>query len=325
MSLFCRYICIVIAICLSYQLMGQDLTYFSQYLSSQAINNPAYVGSKNGVNLEAIVRGQWLDIEGAPMTQAIAVHTPVPLFNSGIGLKISNDIAGVGRHTEVSFAYAYQIYNKKQSLLSVGIEAGAAQRYLDGSLLITPQGNYEDGLDHQDNLIDQQITTSLLPKLNIGGYFSNNQLEIGVSIHNLVEFSDKNGIGGQTVEPQKRVMTLYSSYIFYVGSSYEVQPFGAIITDLNNYQTNLGVLATYNEFIQAGISFRGYNKNSVDALIGLLAYKPNPKIKIGYAYDFTLSTIKQSTRQTHEISINYLLIDTFSSKSSNILYNPRFL
>ncbi len=318
-------ILLALLFCAITQVAAQNTPHFSQFLSAQSTFNPAYNGSQMGVNLEGIVRGQWLGIDGAPLSQTLSVHTPVPLFKSGIGLQVHNDLTGALRNSGLTVSYAYQLLQTKQSLLAIGISGGVFQQYLDGTQLVTPQGLYEDEVNHEDDLLSNNSTTTIAPNLNIGAYFQNEQLEIGLVAQNIIEPSFKNGLDEQIITQQKMTFNVYGSYTIDIGMRYLLRPFGSLITDMNNYQTNIGVIGTYDNFLSVGISFRGYNKNSVDALIGMLAYQISPKWQIGYAYDLTLSALRTATSQTHELTINYRLIDSFSSKSGNILYNPRFL
>jgi len=319
------YTILTFLFCAFTQITAQNTPHFSQYLFVQSTFNPAYNGTQVGINLEGSIRGQWLGIEGAPMSQTFSVHTSVPYFKSGIGLQIKNDLTGALRNTGINLSYAYQLIQNKQSLLSVGISGGFSQQYLDGSKIVTPQGLYEEQINHEDDLLSNNTTTTTIPNLNVGIYFQNSQLELGLVAQNILEADFKNGLDGQVVSQQKMTFNVYGSYTMDIGMRYQLRPFGSLITDMNNYQTSIGVIGTYEQLLSAGISFRGYNKNSVDALIGMLAYQISPKWKIGYSYDLAVSAIRIATNQTHELTINYRLIDSFSSKSGNILYNPRFL
>ena len=53
----------------------QDPAY-SMYMFNGLFLNPAYAGSQEVVDVMAILREQWVGVDGAPQTANISVHTP---------------------------------------------------------------------------------------------------------------------------------------------------------------------------------------------------------------------------------------------------------
>jgi hypothetical protein len=55
--------------------------------------NPAYAGSRGALSIFALHRTQWVGLDGAPVTNAVSVNTP--LNNSKLGaVSIINDRIG---------------------------------------------------------------------------------------------------------------------------------------------------------------------------------------------------------------------------------------
>jgi hypothetical protein len=55
--------------------------------------NPAYAGSRGALSIFALHRTQWVGLDGAPVTNAVSVNTP--LNNSKLGaVSIINDRTG---------------------------------------------------------------------------------------------------------------------------------------------------------------------------------------------------------------------------------------
>jgi hypothetical protein len=81
----------------------------------------------------------------------------------------------------------------------------------------------------------------------------------------------------------------------------------------------------YNDNIFLGASFRGYSKNTQDALAIFGGVKLSPKMKLAYSYDVTLSGLNTIAQATHEIVLQYNLGKEFGKgKLPPIIYNPRF-
>jgi len=56
----------------------------------------------------------------------------------------------------------------------------------------------------------------------------------------------------------------------------------------------------FNNIVWAGLSFR-----SGDAISLNLEYQLTRKLRVGYAYDYTISRLRYSTSGSHEICIGY--------------------
>ena len=67
---------------------------FTQYMFNQLAINPAYAGSAERVSLKALSRHQWVGFEGAPSTQTLTVHSPLPFESVALGGTIMRDQHG---------------------------------------------------------------------------------------------------------------------------------------------------------------------------------------------------------------------------------------
>ena len=82
-------------------LFSQQEASFSQYMFNQQLINPAYVGAQSYTQLSILNHSQWLNIEGAPETQALSVGTKLSK-KIGIGFSAFNDRIGPARNTSSS-------------------------------------------------------------------------------------------------------------------------------------------------------------------------------------------------------------------------------
>ncbi len=321
---------IVVFQCLTTLLMSSDLlaqktSLSSHYLLNQSHYNPAYAGIPSSLNFDGVLRAQWIGIEGAPVTQSISAHVPVPLFNSGFGINFSNDVLGAGRTNEFGVSYSYRII-QKGFVLSSGIRLGGILQNIDNSLLVTPTGNYDnDVINHQDDLLSTTKSNAFAPNLNLGLYFKSDNIEAGLVFDRILNLKYSLGIEQSRLAQQQNEVHIYMNYFVEIGYNFSLQPMLMLSTDFANIQTSIGTFASYRNFLDAGISLRGYNNKTLDALIGLLKYRINEKLVVAYAYDYPISSIRNVSTQTHELSILYRISNFLKTNKKKIIFNPRFM
>jgi type IX secretion system PorP/SprF family membrane protein len=56
---------------------GQQDAQFTQYMYNTININPAYAGSRGAFSIFALHRTQWVGLDGAPVTNAVSVNTPL--------------------------------------------------------------------------------------------------------------------------------------------------------------------------------------------------------------------------------------------------------
>ena len=75
-------------------LYAQQDAMFSHYMFNLQSVNPAYVGSRQVLNVMTVHRSQWLGFKGSPMTQTISLNMPLFDDEIGYGLTLMNDKIG---------------------------------------------------------------------------------------------------------------------------------------------------------------------------------------------------------------------------------------
>lgn len=287
--------------------------------------NPAYAGLDHSLSATGIYRAQWDQLEGNPITQNINVHMPLYIFSSGIGINLENDELGAERRTSGSVAYNYQLPVGRKALLALGLEAGIAQRTLDGSRLRTPEGNYTDAtvIFHNDDILPVSSVSATATTFGAGIYFYSEQFEAGFAVRHLNEPS---------VSFDVLSLQLARAYFFTAGAHFDLSqslslhPSLMVRSDLSQTQTDIAAIFKYNDNIFGGASFRGYNSDSVDALAFIAGFKLNEKVTVAYAYDLTLSPLNQVSNGSHELMLNYNLNKRIGTgRPPKVIYNPRTL
>ncbi|NJN76946.1 MAG: type IX secretion system membrane protein PorP/SprF [Saprospiraceae bacterium] len=303
----------------SLTVMAQQPAQYSLYMFNQYNFNSAYAGLDESVSATGVFRRQWLGLPGSPSTQDFNVHLPLYLVKGAFGLGIENDALGAERNIKITAAYNYQ-QQIGDSWISAGIRGGILQKTLDGTVLI-PRDQ-----DQIDNYIPTGIATSMAPIVDAGVYFKNESLQIGLSANNLLENSVDFALNEPTNIKFLRNYFFIFAYNLDIGSKINVSPSILVKSDIQEIQTDFSAIVKYNDNIMVGASFRGYNSNTIDAVVMMAGMKVTSNITIAYAYDLPLSGLSATNTGSHEIMLNYNLNKVFGAGvPPKIIYNPRFL
>lgn len=308
-------------------LHGQNSPQYSNFMFNRSVINPAAIGSENVLDATLLYRNQWVGIKGNPTHQTISVHSPLNFFNSSAGIQVVNEMQGAERATHILLAYAYKVPFKFGGL-SFGISGGIIQKALDGTQLRAPQGIFTDQAyeGHNDPFIPEKLTSDITPEINLGVYFNNRKMFAGIAVNNVVE---SNAIlqtaSFETQIEFSRYYSLIGGYILKVNEKLNLLPNVLIKTDFIQYQTDFNLLVQYNDNIYGGLSFRGVSKSTNDAVIAMLGFRIFKQLRIGYSYDFSVSSLNNANSGSHEIFLGYKLNLRDLASPGKIIYNPRFL
>ena len=253
-------------------------------------------------------------------------HAPSSLLRGGIGVQVSNDLIGAERTTMASLSYAYRRRLGGRAILAAGVQAGIVQKALRGDELISPEGVYSDGsIDHSDNLIPVVQQSGLAPNAALGLQVETRRWWAGVAVQNLL--SPTVTWNTPTDEIKFRFARHYTAQLQYnvsLGSRLLLSPTVLLQSDLNQHQLQSLLMATWNNNIEAGVAFRGFNGQTTDAVAALAGLKVRKNLRLLYSYDITLSDLSQHSGGSHELSLRYQL-PFASSRGGKTIYNPRFL
>lgn len=306
-------------------LYGQQPAQYSLYMFNKFHYNPAYAGLDNSLVLTGAFRKQWTGLEGSPTTQNLNAHLPVYYLNSGFGLKLENDVTGASKQLSIAGAFNYRFY-VGDGILAVGLEGGIVQRSLDGNKLRAPEGSYDEppgSIIHNDNVLPVGLVTAAVPTFSAGLYYQSERLEVGIAAQHLTEPEAAfDALSIQLI----RNYSLMATYSFEIGRSFTLHPSLIVRSDTRQTQTDVSLVANYNENFFGGAGFRGYNSESIDAIAIIAGFKLSANLSLAYAYDLTLSNLNTVSNGSHEILITYNLNRVFGKgHPPRIIYNPRSL
>ncbi len=289
------------------------------------VYNPASVGSEEMLDFLALYRSQWVGINGNPSVQAFSIHSPLTILNSSAGIFATNEMQGEERVTSVMLSYAYR-YPFKKGSIAFGISGGIMQRAIDGSKLRSPGGNYAHGINHEDPLIPDNLSSGITGDVNLGVYFQTKKMYAGISANNLFESKIKLQVGTLESELKNpRYYTAVAGYRVKVGRKLYLIPNVSIKTDFINIQPELNSILQYKDNIYGGASFRGFAPDLKDAFVLMMGFKIFKNLRAGYSYEFSLSALNNANSGSHEVYIRYSIRIKDLLSPGKIIYNPRNL
>ena len=304
--------------------VAQQSSQSSLYFLNKYKYNPAYAGFDRSLSITGAYRTQWLGIARNPITQSINAHSPLYLLKGSVGIAVENDIVGAISKLSTSLSYNY-VKESNIGLWSAGARIGVNQVSLDGSLLITPDGVYEDGLiNHNDQILPDTKINGLAPFASIGGYFIHDLFEAGISVENIIASQVDLGSAGTSFDIRP-TLNIYGEFFYNFSGVLDFHPSIFLKTDFKETQLDISIQTIYDDYLYGGIAWRGFNSRTFDAFILFAGIQLNEKWKIGYAYDIPVSALNIVARGSHEVVLNYNLNKVIGlGLPPKTIYNPRF-
>ncbi len=332
------------------QTFGQQDPMFTQYMFNSLTFNPAYAGSKNYLSANVLYRTQWagwnarnnglnpeLTTGGAPVSQTFTIHTPVNK-RIGVGLSIVNDKIGATESTGANISYAYRI-PFAEGHLALAIQGGMVNFRGDFRNLIARDTDDPAFADLQPN--------EWRPNFGTGIYYNSDRFYAGVSVPRLVETTLRERLPGSRV---KEVVTAYRHFYFTMGGaiplngnrdfvfkpSFLVKSVG-LLSELERSGSSTTLIAAPTEFdldasiflyrtFWVGLSFRSSfdifitQQSSTDSADAWFAFYMGNGLRLGFAYDFSLTPIQDSSVGSFEMSVGY----DFNYEDVDSVNSPRY-
>ncbi|MGO4822780.1 MULTISPECIES: PorP/SprF family type IX secretion system membrane protein [unclassified Flavobacterium] len=284
--------------------LAQQDAQYTQYMYNTININPAYAGSRGALSIFALHRTQWVGLEGAPVTNAVSMHTPLNNSNLGLGISVLNDKIGPTRENTISADLSYTIPTSENYKLSFGIKATANLFDLDVTRL--------NPVDDDPSLHD--YSNKFTPNVGAGLYLHSSKAYVGLSIPNFIETNryDDNEIA---IFKEKINYYLIAGYIFDLNRDIQFKP--ALLTKMvagAPLQVDLSANFMYANKLMLGAAYRWSAAVSVMA-----GFQVSDALYIGYGYDLETTKLDNYNSGSHEIFLRYELF-----KNNNKIITPRF-
>ena len=301
------------------ELFSQQFAQRGLYMLDPYSFNPGYGGLNNGLSITGNFRRQWSNLEGKPVSEYISAHMPLRNINSGIGVNFNHDAIGASNIVEGSLSYNYIL--PLPVFLSVGGGIGLSSKRLDGNLLRTPEGNYENGVDHQDPNIPNTKISSNNGIVNLGIVMRAELLELGLSSMQTLSFKANNK-EAYYYKPYNHLI-FYGSYFYSLEENWKIVPNILLKYDFNSLQTDVDI-HLYNKNIFGGVGVRGFNSKSFDAIKLIIGGRITERIMVSYNFESSISEIKTYSGNTHELLLQYRIPTNFIQRpKEKMIYHPR--
>lgn len=269
---------------------------YTMYMWNTLAVNPGYAGSADLFTVTGLARQQWVGLSGAPSTQTLTAHTPLPMESLGVGLSVVHDQVGPVNNTVAYADVAYRIRVNDRSRLAFGLKAGI-------DLMQLKLGSVQN-VDVNDPLFGQNITSKAAPNFGFGLYYWNAKGYLGLSVPKLLEQDRFEADAANTVVSavrQRRHYFLIGGYVFDFGRDVKFRP-SFLLKAVEGAPISLDLSAMFllREKLWLGAAYR--NQAAVSALI---AYQITDQFKVGYAHDFTTTALRSYQSGTHELMLSY--------------------
>ncbi|MFV5693789.1 type IX secretion system membrane protein PorP/SprF [Flavobacterium sp. LT1R49] len=283
---------------------AQQDAQFTQYMYNTININPAYAGSRGALSIFALHRTQWVGLDGAPVTNAVSINTPLNGNNLGLGVSIINDKIGPTKENTISADLSYTIPTSETFKLSFGIKATANLFDLDVSRL--------NPVDDDPSLHDYNNKFS--PNIGAGLYWHSNKAYVGFSVPNFIETNryDDNEVA---IFKEQINYYLIAGYVFDFNNYIKFKP--AVLTKMVKgapLQFDVSGNFMFNDKFVVGVAYRWSA-----ALSAMVGFQVSEGLYIGYGYDHETTNLDNYNSGSHEIFLRYELF-----KNNNKITTPRF-
>ncbi len=292
---------------------GQQDPGFTQYMYNMSVVNPGYATNDLGtLNIGGIYRTQWVGAVGAPTTYSLFMHTPISeKFETGLNIVKDELGENVLNETNVTADLAYLVKLNNTAKLSFGVKAGVNFFNTDFK-----------GFRLNDDAISADLAFQNLSEtffnLGAGAFYFSDKYYLGLSVPNFLPNKHlKEASGIQAIGIDELHFFFTGGYVFNLTDNIKFKP--AFMTKIvSNSPLSADITANFlfNDKFEVGVSHR-FN----DSFSGLVNYRINNQLRVGYAYDHTISNLGQFNSGSHELIVIFNL-DTFGKKGYD--KSPRF-
>jgi len=308
--------------------VSQDYTY-SQFYANALYLNPALAGTEYCPRIILNYRNQWPSLPGSFVSYSASYDQFSEFLSGGLGLQFDYNTSGEGALYEFQlngmYAYNFQISDLMEANLA--LQAGIGNYGLNKNKLIFPSGLLPgNGIpsleDYKNNVIFPDFASGFMIGYN-EKYFvgaavhhltqpdislkteSENLLRMKVTVHAGANFDSRHTTGFR--HAKNPTLTISPNIMYQQQGKYK--------------QLNVGTYFTYQPFV-AGLWYRHAfaNPDAVIISIGL----QQKKLRLGYSFDYTLSSLSIAGGGAHEISLSWAYDCDKKRKNSRAIKCPSF-
>lgn len=270
----------------------QDIM-ISQYMFNSLVLNPAYAGTHSYWQGTVLHRSQWLKFEKAPTSQTLCLDGPVMGGKLGVGLNLSNDQIGLVNEFNVAGNAAGRV-SLGEGFLSAGIRIGLS-RY---------SANLTEAIiwDEEDPIYAANLKGQTSLRIGAGLYYYTRNWFVGFSVPSMAAADENISFNSEGLNSYYRNhYYLNAGFVFEPSPDFAIKP-----STLIKFQGNAPVELDLNcNVLFLNKFWLGAGWRTGDALIAMAEWNINSQLRIGYAFDYTLTQIADYSNNSHEVMLGY--------------------
>ena len=297
-----KIIIIFIVLISTIETRAQQDSQFTNYMYNTVNINPAYAGTREVMSIFGLHRSQWVGLNGAPVTNTFALHTPIKNSQFGLGISFINDKIGPQNENNIQADVSYSIPTSEKFTLSFGLKASANLLNIDWSKL--------NIYNSPDYLSQYNIENKFSPNIGAGAYLHSDKTYFGFSIPNFLEtkhFDEGDNLSNSSVASERMHMFLIAGHVFDVHPNIKFKPavLSKVVTGAP-LQVDVSANFLFNEKFTAGLAYRWDA-----AFSALLGFQVSDGWFIGYAYDMEVTKLANYNSGSHEFFLRYELFKNY--------------
>ena len=279
-------------------MLGQTDIQMSQHMLNRTTYNPASTGASRYINIYGHWRDQWQGFGSyAPQTIFLTAHSYFNELKSGFGIVAVKDKLGFERNMLFKVAYAYHVHLTSNSYISLGLNGGVLNRYVDW----TKARPGEDG----GSTIPTEPTNKWTADFDFGLEYNMERLTVGASVTHLNHTADE-----ATYNNMGHHFYGYLKYKFPISFDFELVPALCAQNSKNSTHLEASALLYYRNSAWIGAGFRADEKFEAESLVGIVGFDLMNKFRLSYSFDYNLGKLKEDdvrTNNTHEVMLGIRL------------------
>jgi type IX secretion system PorP/SprF family membrane protein len=277
----------------------------SFYMFNSSVLNPAYAGSRDALSAVLDYRNQWTGWKGAPQTSNLILHTPLMNESIGVGLNVVQDKIGPTNKSAIFADFAYRIkLNSKNDRLCFGLRSGV-------DMIRNSFSNLE--INDKTDPLSTSNPNFNTNAFNVGAgiYYYGKRHFIGLTAPKIIP----NQLSTDAVfaaSKQAAHYYLIGGFVWKLNSLWDVKPgFCAKYTPNAPVSIDGNLSFLFNDKIWFGVMYRHGAAAGAN-----IVYNFTKQLRVGYAYDYSLTNMGKYSPSTHEIIIGFDFIPNHKAMKS---------
>lgn len=288
-----RYLLILLVSCgIASKGFSQEDPTNRQYLFNILNINPAYAGTRDGINITAGFKKQWAGIPGAPQTTVFSMDAPLKEHHFGVGMQLYTNSLGLERTTGLNMSFSTSLLFEEDAFLALGLQAGLMNYKIDRTSVALP---------FQSDAAFQTNTNVMLPTAGIGLYYQRPGFFASLSAPSLLVSTVKVDklISLNSASLKNMQIVLNTGISADVSDDIQVKPsFYMRYMSGKVFDVHANASVWLKNLVGIGVSYR-----FDDSVLGILELKAGDKLSFGYSYGKNIGNKDIFSQGTHEAII----------------------